>query len=162
MQEVDTREMVDFGRTLSDLLGELPEMRRELHEKLAELAKKEVDAAIDASGNPKKMESTGEVKRWQVKHVGSGGGYAAVRAMREREGGGENGPKSAGAITNYLESGHKIRPPSGKPGYRPRISMVYVNGYHFYQTARSSFEAKAIRLAEQFSDKLADRLEGGK
>lgn len=161
MQDIDIRGMDEFDRALSDLLEEFPEMRRELHEKLAELAKKEVDAAIDASGNPKKMESTGEVKRWQVKHVGSGGGYAAVRAASEKEGGG-TGPKSAGAITNYLESGHKIRPSSGQTRRRGRARVVYVNGYHFYQTARSSFEAKAIRLAEQFSDKLADRLEGGK
>ena len=142
MQEVDTREMVDFGRTLSNLLGELPEMRRELHEELAELAKKEVDAAISSSGL---NDSSGDIRRWQAAHVGSGGG---------------TGPNSAGAITNDLEGGHKIRPPSGKPGYRPRIRMAYVNGYHFYQTARSSLEAKAIRLAEQFVEKFAKKLEG--
>lgn len=49
-QGIDARGMGDFGRTLSDLLGELPGMRRELHEKLAEIAKKEVDAAISSSG----------------------------------------------------------------------------------------------------------------
>ena len=156
MQEVDTREMVDFGRTLSNLLGELPEMRRELHEELAELAKKEVDAAISSSGL---NDSSGDIRRWQAAHVGSGGGYAAVRAASEKEGGG-TGPNSAGAITNDLEGGHKIRPPSGKPGYRPRIRMAYVNGYHFYQTARSSLEAKAIRLAEQFVEKFAKKLAG--
>ena len=158
MQEMDIRGMDEFDRALSDLLEEFPEMRRELHEELAELAKKEVDAAISSSGL---NDSSGDIRRWQAAHVGSGGGYAAVRAASEKEGGG-TGPNSAGAITNDLEGGHKIRPPSGKPGYRPRIRMAYVNGYHFYQTARSSFEAKAIRLAEQFSDKLADRLEGGK
>ena len=156
MQEVDTREMVDFGRTLSDLLGELPEMRRELHEKRAELAKKEGDAAISSSGL---NDSGSDIQRWQVKHVGSGGGYAAVRAASEKEGGG-TGPNSAGAITNYLENGHNIRSPSGRTGYRPRIRVAYVNGYHFYQTARSSLEAKAIRLAEQFVEKFAKKLEG--
>ena len=158
MQEIDIRGMDEFDRALSDLLEEFPEMRRELHEKLAAEAKKEVDAAISSSGL---TDSHGNIRRWQVKHVGSGGGYAAVRAASEKEGGG-TGPDSAGAITNYLESGHKIRPTSGQTRRRGRARVAYVNGYHFYQTARSSFEAKAIRLAEQFSDKLADRLEGGK
>lgn len=60
-------------------------MRRELHEKLAEIAKKEVDAAISSSGL---NDSGSDIQRWQVKHVGSGGGYAAVRAASEKEGGG--------------------------------------------------------------------------
>lgn len=157
MQEVDSRGIDGLDRAFTDLLREFPEMRRELHRELAAEAKKEVDAAISSSGL---NDSRGNVRRWQVAHVGSGGGYAAVRAASEKEGGG-TGPDSAGAVTNYLEGGHNIRPPSGAAGYRPRIRVVYVNGFHFYQTARSSFEAKAVRLAERFADKLAQRLEGG-
>lgn len=157
MQEVDSRGIDGLDRAFTDLLREFPEMRRELHRELAAEAKKEVDAAISSSGL---NDSRGNVRRWQVAHVGSGGGYAAVRAASEKEGGG-TGPDSAGAVTNYLEGGHNIRPPSGAEGYRPRIRVVYVNGYHFYQTARSSFEAKAVRLAERFADKLAQILEGG-
>lgn len=157
MQEVDSRGIDGLDRAFTDLLREFPEMRRELHRELAAEAKKEVDAAISSSGL---NDSRGNVRRWQVAHVGSGGGYAAVRAASEKEGGG-TGPDSAGAVTNYLEGGHNIRPPSGAAGYRPRIRVIYVNGFHFYQTARSSFEAKAVRLAERFADKLAQRLEGG-
>ena len=157
MQELEKLGMEAFDRDLSELLKEFPEMRRRLHKELAELAKKEVDAAISSSGL---NDSRGNVRRWQVAHVGSGGGYAAVRAASEKEGGG-TGPDSAGAVTNYLEGGHNIRPPSGAAGYRPRIRVVYVNGFHFYQTARSSFEATAVRLAERFADRLAQRLEGG-
>lgn len=157
MQEVDSRGIDSLDRAFTDLLREFPEMRRELHRELAAEAKKEVDAAISSSGL---NDSRGNVRRWQVAHVGSGGGYAAVRAASEKEGGG-TGPDSAGAVTNYLEGGHNIRPPSGAAGYRPRIRVVYVNGFHFYQTARSSFEATAVRLAERFADRLAQRLEGG-
>ncbi|WP_147539482.1 hypothetical protein [Anaerotruncus rubiinfantis] len=159
MQSVETKELDALSRTMNELLDELPEMRRELHEELGELAKKEVDTAIAASGL---NDASGKVRRWQKIYIGSGGGYAAVRPIGSRDGGGV-GPDSAGAITNYLEGGHKIRPPSGTgASYRPRIKVAYVNGYHFYQTARTSFEAKAIRLAEEFVQKVADRLEGGR
>lgn len=158
MQSVDFLQLSDLDRTLSDLLQEFPEMRRELHEELGELAKQDVDAAIAASGV---QDGSGKVRRWQVVHVGSGGGYAAVHPANAREGG-STGPNSAGAITNYLDSGHKIRGSKGGKAYRPRIKIPHVNGNHFYQTAKTSFEAKAIKKAEEFANRLAERLEGGR
>ena len=157
MQSVDFLQLSDLDRTLSDLLQEFPDKRRELHEELGELAKQEVDAAIASSVN----DGSGKVRRWQVTHVGSGGGYAAVRPANAREGG-DTGSNSAGAITNYLDSGHKIRGSKGGKAYRPRIKIPYVNGNHFYQTAKTSFEAKAIKKAEEFANRLAERLEGGR
>lgn len=153
MQTVDTKAVSAFDHALNDLLQEFPEMRRELHEQLGALAKQEVDAAIASSGL---QDTGGHVRHWQEVHIGSGGGYAAVRPQ-----GGQTGANSPGAITNYLENGHNIRPPTGKAGYRPRIRVAYVNGYHFYQTAGSAVEAKAIRLCEQFAANLAKRMEGG-
>ena len=89
--------------------------------------------------------------------VGSGGGYAAIRPVDT-----STGDNSPGAITNYLESGHKIRRPSGLARrYRSRIRKAYVDGYHFYQKAETRVEAKAIKLAQEFADKLAKRIEGG-
>lgn len=158
MQSIEKAGLTELDRTLSSLLDEFPEMRRELHEELGAMAKREVDAAVETSGL---HDSGGNIRRWQVVHIGSGGGYAAVRAAGAKEGGG-TGKNSAGAVTNYLERGHKIRPPQGGKGYRPRIRVAYVNGYHFYETARTSFEAKAIRTAERFADRLAGRLEGGR
>ena len=158
MQWLDAREVGELDQTLADLLREFPALRRELHEDLAKLAKQEVDAAIAASGVG---DSGGRVRQWQVAHVGSRGGYAAVRPAGGKEGA-EIGPNGPGAVTNYLEGGHKIRGPGGGKGYRPRIRVSYVNGFHFYETARTSFEAKALRRAEGFAERLAERLGGGK
>lgn len=147
--------MDELDRALAELLQEFPEERRALHNELGDILKEGVDGAISQSVN----DEHGRVRRWQVKHVGSGGGYAAIRPAGSAEGGG-TGTESAGAITNYLEEGHKIRPPAGGRGYRPRIRVVSVSGRHFYQSAGTSIEAKAIRLAEAFTDKLGKKLEG--
>jgi hypothetical protein len=120
---------------------------------MAALLKQEVDAQIIASGI---NDSSGKVRGWQQEHVGSGGGYAAIRPTNSSTGG-----NSPGAITNYLESGHKIRTPSGKARYyKPKIKTSFVEGRHFYQNAAKSVEAKAIRLAERFAEDLAKRIEG--
>ena len=154
MQGVDMRGLDAFTEELNSLLKEFPQARRELHEEMASLLKKEVDSQIEGSGL---KDEQGKIKGWQVPKVGSGGGYAAISPERS-----STGANSPGAITNYLEGGHKIRKPSGKAKrYRPRIKMPYVDGYHFYQKAQKSVEIKAIRLAEKFADDLAKRLEGG-
>lgn len=158
MQSIEKAGLNDLDHALSDLLDDFPEMRRELHEELGAIAKREVDAAVESSGI---NDSGGNIRRWQVVHIGSKGGYAAVRAAGAKAGGG-TGSNSAGAVTNYLEHGHKIRPPQGGKNYRPRIHVAYVNGFHFYDTARTSVEAKAIQTAQRFTERLANRLEGGR
>lgn len=162
-QSVNLSELESLSQALNELLEEFPEMRRELHEQLGKLAKHEVDNAINASGL---NDSNGKIRRWQEIYIGSKGGYAAVRPIYTSTG--ENSP---GAITRYLNQGHRIRGfnkvQSGRHrrqggGYRPRIRVSYVNGFHFYGTANITLEAKAIQLVEQFADKLANRLEGGR
>ena len=168
-QSINLSELEEFDRTLAAMLEEFPEMRRKLHQELGALAKREIEVAIASSGI---NDSHGKIRRWQVMHVGSGGGYAAVRPLYENDGKyprqGENSP---GAITRYLNQGHRIRRfnkvSTGKHrkkgrGYRPRIHVSYVNGYHFYDTAINSFEAKAIKKAEEFANRLVERLEGGR
>lgn len=154
MQSIDTRGLEELTKRLNVLLAEAPEAKRRLHEELAEMMKKEVDAQIDASGI---QDTQGKIRAWQEEHVGSGGGYAAVRAAK-----GSTGDNSPGAITNYLESGHKIRRPSGKAKhYKPKINTPYVEGRHFYQNAQKSIDAKAIQMVEQFVEDLASSIEGG-
>lgn len=153
MQSIEINGLKELDAKLQAILKELPEARRQLHERLAEMAKKEVDAQIDASGL---NDSHGKIKGWQEAHVGSGGGYAAVRPQK-----GMTGDNSPGAITNYLENGHRIREPSGKSKYyRPRIKKPYVDGYHFYQAARIAVESKVIAEAEKFVEEFAQKLEG--
>lgn len=153
MQSVEIEGLNKLDEDLNALLEELPEMRRELHERIAEVIKVEVDVQIAQSGL---NDSHGHIRQWQESVVGSGGGYAAVRPVS-----GITGPNSPGAITNYLEEGHKIRKPSGKnPKYRPRIRKPYVDGYHFYKSARNTVESKVITEAEKFVKEVTEKLEG--
>lgn len=153
MQSIDLKAMEKFIDDLNDLLDDIPNARRELHEEMAKLLKTEVDEAIISSGI---QDTSGKVRSWQEARVGSGGGYAAIRPTDSSV-----GPNSPGAITNYLEHGHRIRRPSGNAKrYRPKIRVPYVDGRHFYQSASRTIEPKAIALAEQFAEKLAKRIEG--
>lgn len=154
MQSIEMGGLEKFTKELNDLLDEIPEARQKLHEELADMIKKEVDTQIIASGV---KDTHGKIRRWQERHVGSKGGYAAVRATDS-----STGDNSPGAITNYLESGHKIRTPSGKAKYyKPKARVPYVEGWHFYQNARKTVESEAIKLAEKFAENLAKRIEGG-
>ncbi len=153
MQSIDISGMAEFSNKLNKLLDEAPGMRKKLHEEIAEMAKKEIDAHIANSGMD---DSNSKVRNWQEKHVGSGGGYAAVRPTDE-----STGPNSPGAITRYLETGHNIRRPSGQSErYKPDINVPYVDGYHFYQNAYSKIENKAIKMAEDFADELVKMIGG--
>lgn len=149
MQSVEVHYLEQLDKDLAKVLRESKASRRELHEQIAEAAKKAVDGQIDGGLN----DEHGKIRRWQVKHVGTGGGYAAVRPV-----GGITGRDSPGAITNYLENGHKIRP-AGKT--KSRLNVAYVDGRHFYQESRPTVEAEAIKLAEAFAERLADMIEGG-
>lgn len=156
MQAVDTKGLQELDRALGGLLKTLPGARRELHHDLAALLKEEVDANITESV----VDSRGKIRRWQQPHVGSRGGYAAIRAIGSTEGA-PTGKDSPGAITNYLESGHKIRLPGGGKRYRPKINVLYVNGRHFYQSTRRTAEPKAMRLARDFADRVGEGIAGG-
>lgn len=153
MQSVTFDGLENLERDLNDLLNEIPSAKKELHDKIADIIKKEVDKEILTSGI---NDSTGKIKGWQEAVVGSRGGYAAVHAES-----GQTGSNSPGAITNYLENGHRIREPKGNAKYyRPRIKKPYVDGYHFYKSASHNVESKAIAEAENFVEELKKRLEG--
>ena len=153
MQSIDLTDLEKFDNELASLLKEVPERRRVLHERIARVIEDEVKVQIDNSGI---KDSSGKIKDWQERHVGSQGGYAAVRAQSSSV-----GKKSPGAITNYLESGHKIRTPSGKGKYyRPRIKKPYVDGFHFYSTAKNKVESRALAEAEAYVKEITDILEG--
>lgn len=140
----------ELDRQFQSLLDDFPQKRRIYHQKLAVEMKRVVQTHIAGSLN----DSHGKIRSWQEEHVGSGGGYAAVRPVS-----GKTGANSPGAITNYLENGHKIRPPSGQnTKYHARIKVPYVNGRHFYQSASTQVEAKAISLAEDFLQDLTGKL----
>lgn len=154
MQSVSIKGMDDLDKDLKAILKDAPDMRRRLHEDIARNLKTEVDAQIGSSGI---NDSHGTVKGWQEERVGSGGGYAAISAVS-----GQTGANSPGAITNYLESGHKTRQPTGsaKRRRRSQAKKAYVDGFHFYQSAGVRAENIAIASAEKFADELKQKLEG--
>ena len=149
MQSVDISGLEKLDKALADMLEEFPEARREMHERIAEKVKQNVRGNISSSG------LGGRIAGCQEGFVGSQGGYAAVRAI---SGLGPRGrADSPGAITNYLENGHRIRP-LGKT--KSRAKVPYVNGYHFYAKSQEQAQAIAITEAEQMLDEPAQRLEG--
>ncbi|MBE6722698.1 MAG: hypothetical protein E7572_09540 [Ruminococcaceae bacterium] len=151
MQSIDDAALQQLEQKFEAVMKKFPPERRALHERIGDIARAEVTGNIAGSG----MKSTGTVEDWQQKYVGSGGGYAAVRAIK---GSGSNGP---GAITNYLENGHKIRAPSGAAKrYKPRVNTAYVNGYHFYAAAKSGeLEGKVRDEIAKTVQNLAKELE---
>ena len=142
-----------IGAAFDKILQEFPERRRELHERVGRAVQRELQRQIAASGI---NDSSGRVRRWQVVHVGTGGGYAAVRPEK-----GKTGADSPGAITNYLEGGHRIASPRGGKNYRPRLRVSYVSGYHFYVNTSMRAESIAIGEAEAWADEIARELEAG-
>lgn len=139
----------DLNDIFDNLITNFRDDQRKLHEELATELKATLDRNISATVN----DSHGRVRGWQVPHVGSGGGYAAVRATD-----GKTGPDSPGAITNYLENGHRIRASTLGRAYRSRIRMPYVRGRYFYQTTRGMIESVCRAKVENFARNLASEV----
>lgn len=145
MPELDLSALTAFADALERAGKKFPEMRRELHEELAEAA---LDEVQDIMGG-------GKVASWQESHVGSGGGYAAVRPKAKTFHKGY----AVGYITNAIEHGHAIRRPSGYgKNYRARIKKGYVLGKGFYRMARTKAEQITIEAAQKLLDEIANDL----
>lgn len=114
----------------------LPEIRRTALEK----AGRELLPAVQS-----RIGGTGKVQTWQELHMGSRGGYAAVRPRAKAFYKGH----AVGKITNAIEGGHKTRGGGGR-----------VPGKHMYLRS----QVYAVRLAnsagEEIARRLAEKLEG--
>lgn len=150
MQSVEKDGLNDLDKQLSAVLKKFPDKRRELHERISNRLEQEVRQQIFMTGV---NDESGKIESWQKGRIGSKGGYAAVSAVS-----GKTGPNSQGAITNYLENGHRIRPPGRMK--RSRVKVAYVNGFHFYKFAQENAEAIAYAETEQLVDELAEMLGG--
>jgi len=154
MQSVNLSALNDLDKKMEELLKEAPKLREKLHEDLGAMALKKVKAEIAMSGL---NDSHQKIRAWQESHTGSKGGYAAVRAKDN-----PSGDDGAGAVTNYLNSGHRTRPPSYKdPNYRRRVNQSYVEGLEFYQNAVPRIESEMIKMGEEFVEKMAKKIGGG-
>ncbi len=126
------------------------EVRSEQLPDAADRLQRIVEEAYASSGIKNR---TGKVLSWQQKHVAKG--YVAVRP-KDRP----TGPNGPGAITNYLESGHRTRRPSGKAKrYTPRINVGRVRGFRFYKSAQAGAERLSTEVSESMANEIAARLE---
>lgn len=145
--QMDMRELERLDQDLAQAMRQTPEIKREA---LAELGQQMLAQVRSRIGG------TGKVQRWQHVHLGSGGGYVAVHpAENTKDGYG----RAVGAVTNAIESGHKIMPPSGKAErYIPRIHKAKVPAKRMY--AGTDMGAAVDQAAANLALRLAQNLEG--
>lgn len=154
-------ELEEWKRLWEDMqktAEKIPDLKQQMLEELGGKFQTEVRRQIAISGL---NDAKGRVQTWQNFHVGSGRGYVAVRAdsVEVMSGGGNKKPLNAGALTNYLTSGHKTRTPSGKSKrYVPRVSKNKVPGFGFYKRASEQAEKLALEEAQEFLDTLKEEL----
>ena len=163
MQEfqIDTSDFQEFWKRWGKSIEQIPDMKKAILEKIGDRVQDEVRSRIDSSGL---SDHRGRVKLWQKHHVGSGSGYVAIRSdsvevlagYRRKSDGLQTETLNAGALTNFLTSGHRVRGPSGRTKrYQPRARMTRVKGYDFYAKAQAEAEKIAVQEAEDFLRRLA-------
>lgn len=82
-------------------------------------------AALDKAGDKllravrSRIGGTGKVQSWQEKHLGSGGGYTAVRPAAKTY---DRAGNAVGYVTNAIEGGHRVR--TGRGPSRARMQRV--------------------------------------
>lgn len=150
-----------FVRYWDKLFELVPEARREAVEAAGEAVKRSLDVQIRSAGLSS-IESKGRVSAWQQLRLGSGGGWAAVSAMKgtvyswdKRAGFGGRArqhtwhgrPVTARQVTGWLEHGH---------GAGPR---GYVAGRQFYAAARDGAQELALREADKVLCRIADEVD---
>lgn len=136
MQEIKLLE-----KKLEDLPGKVKAIRQEVLENAGVQLKQNVDRSIDDSGV---KDPRGKVKRWQVIYPGSKGGYMAVRAENTT-----SGKNSPGAITNYLEGGHKTLRKDNRKRERTKA-------FRFYESANAK---RLPEVHRQVKKELTRKLE---
>lgn len=144
-------------RSLDRLLAEAPRMRRSLHERVGNRVLQELQREIAV----RVRDENGHIRSFQEVYLGSGGGYAAVRpAKGDVPGKSWRGrPLAKGALTNFLESGHAIRRPSGTAKrYRQRLHMTRVEPRAFYRAAGEKLMGIAMEEAEAMIEEMEGML----
>lgn len=155
-QTVDTRDLDRLMDSWDTLLKQFPAKKREMLERLGPKMLQAVRAEIGGEG---------KVAGWQAPHMGSKGGYVAVRAKADTYQATKSGRRYAvGYVTNAIEGGHRHggRRGSSKPGYRyrPRYHTPAVPGRWFYDQVRQELPDMAETEIRQLLDYIADGLEG--
>lgn len=143
MQELEV-----FAQKLDNVLPQLREARRAALEDAGEEMLSAVRGRIGGSG---------KVQRWQEKHMGSGGGYVAVRARAKVQD--EHG-YAVGYVTNALEGGHRQEPGRYVPAIGRKLTRDRVPGKYMYSQSARDLDRIALSAAERIEDAMERCLEG--
>ncbi len=130
-----------------ELIDQFPEKRRELMENAGEKMRQRVLRNIETDTK----EKTGNLKKACYKHIGSGGGYAAVR----------NDHKKA-PHAHLVEFGHRnIKGAKTKQGKNGPVNIKgsgkvigWVSGKHMYRNAMNELEDELTQDAENMIEQL--------
>ena len=150
--EVNTAGLDRLLESWDKLLREFPQMKKAALEKMGSELLRRVRGEIGG---------TGKVAGWQVPHMGSGGGYVAVRAKANTYQATKSGKRYAvGYITNAFEGGHKIRKHQGGKGYRSRVKVAAVPGRWAYDAVRRQLAGMSQEDVDTLMELIKDGLEG--
>lgn len=145
--QIDSQDLVKLDANLAQAARRAPEIKKEVLNSLGQNLLSQVRSNIGGNG---------KVQRWQHMHLSSGGGYVAVHPEEKIS---DAYGRAVGAVTNAIDSGHKIRPPSGKAKrYTPRIQKARVPAKSMY--AKVLPERAAEQAAAQLGQRLAHDLGG--
>lgn len=146
------RDLEDIARRLEGSAAQLRGIRRRC------LGEAGADALAAVQG---RIGGSGRVQDWQTVYLGSGGGYAAVRAKAGAYTGAGRARYAVGYVTNAIENGHRVRSASGtaRRSRRSRAALSYVPGKHMYLTTPAA--QLAARAAAQIEGELGRVLGGG-
>ena len=155
-QTVNTADLDRLVERWDRLVREFPQQKRALMERMAPKMLELVQQEIGGSGT---------VQGWQGPHIGSGGGYAAVRPEADTYKTTPGGKRYAvGYVTNAIEGGHKHGGQRGSERlgyrYRPRIKTAAVPGKHFYQKVRQILPNLAESEIRSLLQTIKEGLEG--
>lgn len=150
--ELDFSEFRKAFENLDRVKDQIPEIKREFLDGLGGKMLSTVRGNIGG---------TGKVQSWQEYSIGSRSGYAAVRPKENTYQNSSKREYSVGSITNAIENGHRIRPPSGKQKgrYRPRIRQPKVSGRYFYRDSQAAVNNFVKAGAKDLAEKIARTIE---
>ena len=146
-----------LGKSWSELLKRFPEEKRRVLFEVGQELLTQVRQEIGGKG---------KVAGWQDIHMGSKGGYVAVRARAKEYQTTKSGKRYAvGYVTNAIEWGHRTggrRPGRKAEGYRyrPRIHKAAVPGKWTYKMVRGQLDAITQQELDQLLAFIIDGLEG--
>ena len=166
MQEI-SRDLDRLSARLREVVARAPQMQRALHERLGARLLDDVRhrTPIRIKGHHLghgEYHQRGRLRRWQTKYIGSKGGYAAVRAAEKPK-----GANGAGAITNYVENGHKTGHAQQGVSQRTRRRwrqmvrppQAFVSGRGFYHAAEQTADRLLIQAAERWAQEIVEELQ---